>query len=91
MRNTKGSEVFNTSVMKTEEVILFVKAAMEGGSDLDTAHEDMKMIDSLLHMQRLHISVHGFVKRTRSGGIRKGTSLYNSMDGVINARVKGLL
>lgn len=60
-----GSETFGTSVMKTDEAFLFVKAATENGVDLETAYEDMKMIDDILHLKRLHMVVHGFIK-TRS-------------------------
>lgn len=82
-----ASEVFNTAVMKTNEVVLFVQAATESGADLETAYDDMRMIDTLLHLKRLHLVVHGQIKRTKAGHLRKGTSLYDAMDGVINGRV----
>lgn len=59
-----GSETFGTSVMKTDEAFLFVKAATENGVDLETAYEDMKMINDILHLKRLHMVVHGFIKTT---------------------------
>lgn len=59
-----GSETFGTSVMKTDEAFLFVQAATENGVDLETAYDDMKMIDDILHLTRLHMVVHGFIKTT---------------------------
>ena len=82
-----ASETFGTSIMKTDEVILFVKAGTEAGTDLETAYDDMKMIDDLLHLKRLHLVVHGSIKVTRAGHLRKGSSLYDAMNDVIEARV----
>jgi hypothetical protein len=81
-----GSETFETIVMKTDEAFLFIKAATEGGSDLETAYEDMKMIDSILHLKRLHIAVQHQMKYTRAGHLRKGTSLYDGINAIIEGR-----
>ncbi len=81
-----GSETFGTSVMKTEEAFLFVKAATEAGADLETAYYDMKMIDNILHLKRLHLVVHGFIKTTKAGYLRKGTSLYDAINDIIGGR-----
>lgn len=81
-----GSETFGTSVMKTDEAFLFVKVATGAGSDLETAYEDMKMIDDILHLKRLHLAVHGQIKRTQAGHLRKGTSLYDAISDVIGSR-----
>jgi hypothetical protein len=83
-----GSEIFQTSVMKTEEVLLFVKAAVENGSSIEEANEDMRMVDDILNIKRIHMVVHGEIKRTRSGHLRKGTSLYDSIEAIINSRSK---
>jgi hypothetical protein len=83
-----GSVTFGTAVMKTDEAFLFVKAATEAGSDLETAYDDMKMIDDILHLQRLHLVVHGVIKRTKAGHLRKGTSLYEAISDVIGGRCK---
>ncbi len=66
MRHTRriGSEVFETSEMKTEECFLFVKGATERGVDLDTAYEDMKLIDTLLSFKKLHFALHGSIHKT---------------------------
>lgn len=81
-----GSETFETSVMKTDEVVLFIKAATENGSDLDTAYEDMRMIDDILHIKHLHLVVHGSIKTTKAGHMRKGTSLYDAINDIITSR-----
>lgn len=81
-----GSETFGTSVMKTDEVFLFVKAATENGADIEMAYDDMKMIDDILHLQRLHLVVHGEIKKTKTGHMRKGPSLYDAISDVIGAR-----
>lgn len=80
------SETFGTSVMKTDEAFLFVKVARDNGADLETAYEDMKMIDDILHLKRLHLVVHGHIKTTKAGNLRKGTSLYDAISDVIGAR-----
>lgn len=83
-----GSELFDTSIMKTDEAFLFMKAAIENGADKETALDDMHMIDDLLHMQRLHLAVHGSIKKTKAGHLRKGTSLYDAFSSIIGARVE---
>lgn len=81
-----GSQTFGTSVMKTDEVFLFVKAATENGTDLETAYEDMKMIDDILHLKRLHLALYGQIKKTASGRLRKGSQLYDAISDVIGSR-----
>lgn len=83
-----GSETFGTSIMKTDEVVLFVKAARENGADLATAVEDMHMIDDILHLKRLHLAVHGVIKKTKAGYLRKGTGLYDAINDIIGSRCK---
>lgn len=81
-----GSQIFGTSIMKTDEAFLFVKAATQAGSDLKTAYDDMKMIDDILHLKHLHFVVHGSIKKTKAGNLRKGTSLYDAINDIIGAR-----
>lgn len=82
-----ASETFGTSVIKTDEAFLLVKSAVELGADLETAYDDMKMIDDLLHIKRLHLVVFGVIKTTKSGNLRKGTSLYEAYSDVIEGRI----
>jgi hypothetical protein len=83
-----SSETFQTAIMKTEEAFLFVKAAIENGSDLETANDDMHMIDDLLHMKQLHFALLGETSKTKSGFYRKGNTISNAFDGILNARAK---
>lgn len=82
-----ASEIFETSVMKTDEVVLFVKAATEAGTDVETAFDDMHMIDSMMHMKEMHSIVHGSIKRTAAGHLRKGSLLYDALNDMLTARV----
>lgn len=82
-----ASETFGTSVMKTDEVVLFVKAAVDNGVDLETAYEDMQTIDTLLHIKKLHLAVHGTIKYTRSGNFRKGSTLYDAFNSILEGKV----
>lgn len=85
---TSGSSVFETAVMKTDEVVLFVKVATKAGSDMETAYEDMRMIDNILQLKRLHLIVHGVIKTTKAGHLRKGTSLYDAINDIVSSRCK---
>lgn len=101
----RGSLKHNTEIMTELEADLFIKAAAESAINelpidkelteekvieiVNEAKEDMKMIDSILHMKRLHLVVHGHIKYTTRGHLRKGTSVYNSMESIINARANG--
>lgn len=82
-----ASEIFETAIMKPDECVLFIKAATENGSDLNKAYEDMKMIDDLLHAKHIHFAVHGYIKTTASGNLRKGTDLYSTFNKIIEGRV----
>lgn len=84
-----ASVKYGTAVMKEDEVLLYVETCLENGSDVQDAIADMRMVDNLLYMQKLHLAVHGQVKKTTAGYMRKGTSLYNSMMSVIDGRVAG--
>jgi len=72
--------------MKTDEVYIFIKAATERGIDLETAYDDMRMIDDILHLKKIHFAIHGEIKRTKAGYLRKGTSLYDAISDMIGAR-----
>jgi len=82
------SKKYGTEVMKDDEVILFCQTAIENGSDPEEAVADMKMVDTLLQMERLHLLAYGQVKRTAAGHYRKGTSLYDSLERIIEGRIE---
>jgi hypothetical protein len=92
MIRTIGSEKYRTEIMNDEEVEVMFEAAMEHNNDDPVeALQDVRLIDTLLHIKRLHFVVHGQIKRTAAGNIRKGSDLYTSMEAVINGRVNNEL
>jgi hypothetical protein len=88
MNERVGSQTFDTAIMKTDEVFIFIKACTDSGATLNEAYEDMKMIDNMLHMKRLHLAMYGHINKTRSGNLRKGSGIYNAIDGILNSRLK---
>jgi len=83
-----GSEIFNTSVMKTDEAALFALTALKNnGGNKEEALKDMHMIDDLLHMERLHFVNHGHIAKTQRGYYRKGSTLYDSLNSIIDGYV----
>ncbi len=101
-RLQRGSLKHATEIMTEEEADLFIRAAAENQvnelqddlteqkaqSIIEEARKDMKMIDSILHMKRLHLAVNPYIKRTATGGLRKGSTLYNALESIIDARAK---
>lgn len=80
----KGSEKYGTSVMKSEEVILYVQVALENGSELKEAISDMRFCDALLKMKRLHIATIHYRKYTAAGNLRKDRKLSDSLMSIVN-------
>ena len=87
MNNLLGSEIFGTSDMKAEECIIFVKSAISIGVDINTANDDMHMIDNMLHIKRLHFAVQRTVKYTAKGNLRKNHTLSNAYMDIIESRL----
>ena len=75
--------------MNDMECLLFVETAIENGSDVNEAIQDMRMIDNMLHMERLHIVSFGFVRKTSAGHYRRGTTLANALESIIDSRSRG--
>jgi hypothetical protein len=82
-----GSELFETSVIKTEEAFLYIKSATMAGTDLETAYDDMRTIDDLLHLKNLHNAVRAHIRYTRSGNLKKDSSWYDAMNDLLDARI----
>jgi hypothetical protein len=80
---------YGTEIMKDEECLLFAETAIENGTDIDVALQDMRMIDTLLQAERNHLLSQGFISRTRSGYYRKGSMLSDTFNNIINARADG--
>ena len=81
---------YNTQVMKDEECLLYLQTALENGSDVNEAIQDMRMIDNLLSVERNHLISFGAIKKTGRGYYRKGTMLSDNLENVINARAAGV-
>lgn len=86
-----GSEKYGTSVMKTDEVLLLLETSLENGSDPQEAIQDMRMIDTMLYAERLHMSVGKVVQKTKAGYHRKGSDLHTTMKIILEARVNNEL
>jgi hypothetical protein len=81
---------YETEVMKSEECLLFLETAIENGTSVADAIEDMRMIDNLLAVERNHLLAFGTVKKTNAGHYRRGTLLSNALENVVNARANGI-
>lgn len=77
---------YNTEIMKDEEVLLYVETAIENGSSPQEAIADMRMIDTLLAVERNHILAFGSVNRTAAGRYRRNSTLVHALDSVVTAR-----
>lgn len=85
----KRHSKYDLNEMKDEEALLFLETGMENGSDVKEAIADMRMIDTLLHMKKLHFVVRGHIKTTKAGYYRKGSELSKALDAVIDGRANG--
>lgn len=81
------SNKYETSVMKDSEVLLFLETALENGSSIDSAIQDMRMIDNMLYAERLHIGMGKLAQKTKNGFYRKGSHLHNTMMSILEGRV----
>ncbi len=86
-----GSEKYGTSVMKSDEVLLFLETCMESGADPQEAIQDMRMIDTLLYAERLHASVGKVAQKTKAGFHRKGSDLHTTFNKILEGRVNNEL
>jgi|SRR5690606_25024483 len=84
----KGSVTFQTDVMNTEEVVLFVKGTVANGIDIETALDDMHMIDNMLLIRRNHLIASPSTAKTSAGYFRKNNTIYDMYDKILDARVK---
>lgn len=83
-----GSKTLGTSEIRLDEGLLYIQAAMENGADLETANDDMHMIDNLFAIKRFHFVTHGYLKTTWRGNVRKNQTLSDALESVIDNRVK---
>lgn len=78
-----GSDVFGTGSVKTDEFILLAKTMTENGSSLELADLEIRFIDDLLSMQRMHIIVVGQMY-TSKGRLRKNSHITDMFDSRVN-------
>ena len=76
--------------MKDSECLLFMEVALENGSDVHQAIQDMKMIDNLLLAERNHFLAFGAVKKTSRGYFRKNSSLSKTIENIVEARAANI-
>lgn len=79
----RGSEMFGTDVMKTDECALMALAMKENGSDNETILADIEFIDDLLSIQRMRV-IGRAVAFTKSGRMRKDVTLQSMVDNRLN-------
>jgi hypothetical protein len=80
---------YGLSKMKDEDALLFLETAVENGSDVKEAIEDLKMIDAIFHMKDLHFATMAHTQRTPKGRFRKNSTLLSAIEGVVDARLNG--
>lgn len=76
-KNVLGSELFGTSVVKSEEYVLLAKTMATNGSSVQEIKKDIEFLDDCLTMSRM-VSVIGRAKtltHTKNGNMRKKTAL----------------
>lgn len=78
-----GSDVFGTSVMKTEECVILVQAMNKNGSDKEQILADMELIDDLLSIQKMRV-ISRVVMFTKGGKIRKDFTMQGMIDNRLN-------
>lgn len=84
-----GSEKFETEIMKEEECTVFIVTGVENGLSIKDAYSDMKMIDAMLSMKRLHFAMRKHIRTTKAGNLRKNSDLYSYYMSAIDGRVNG--
>lgn len=81
---------YGTHIMNDEECLLFMQTAIENDTPIDVALEDMRMLDNILAVKQQHLLVHGTINKTSTGRVRRGTSLYDAIESVVNARAANI-
>ena len=83
-----GCEKYGTSVMKEDEVLLFLDVTIaDNNQDVKDAIADMKMIDTMLYAFRLQIIASAMTKITKAGHHRKGSDLYTTLNRIVDGRL----
>lgn len=89
MHSSVGCEKVGTSEIDCEQSLVFLEAAVENGTSKKDALQDLRMIDAMLKMSKLHRVVHVHVKKTQAGYSRKGVGFYDCLERIVEGRVDG--
>lgn len=84
-----ASEKYGTSVMKDNEVEMFLEVCLTNGSTPEQAIEDCEIVDTLLHAMKLQTVCGALTRRTAAGHLRKDSTLYKTIDSIITGAVNG--
>lgn len=79
MRTTTGSDLFGTSVMKTDEYITMAQVMVENGSSIEQAAVELDALDDMLNLQRMRLII---IKnaRTEKGRMRRDATLMDMIE-----------
>lgn len=88
--NKQGSEKYGTSIMTSEEVVLFAECAVQNGADIPEAFDQIKFVDDCLAMQKLVtvMSRSASVRYTKKGSIRKNVHFQDFISNRLNELLK---
>lgn len=78
---------YDLNVMKDSDALMFVETSIHNGSSVSAALLDLKMIDTLLHVKKIHFAIHGQIKTTKRGHLRKGSTIFNVLDNIVDGFV----
>lgn len=87
MNRNLGCEKLGTSVMNSEDCLMFLDIAVKNGSNKKEAFQDLKFIDTCLEASRIHLLAFNSSNKTSAGRYRKGHSLYDMYDKVLDSRL----
>jgi len=81
-----GSETFGTTNIKTDEYVLMAQVMKENGSTVQEIALDIECMDELLSIQKAQLIIAGQM-RTKTGKLRKNSSMLDIMDGRLDQLV----
>ena len=84
MRQTPGSEIYGTTIMTATEVEIMMESCLDLGLTPEQTVADVELLDTLMHLQRLHRVCGKLSQRTRSGYFRRDSTFAASMSDVLN-------
>jgi homoaconitase/3-isopropylmalate dehydratase large subunit len=83
----KGCEQAGTTEMNAEECLVFIDTALQNGSTANEAIQDMRMIDAMVSISKLHMIVFPHVRKTGRGYSRKAMGFRDQLERILEARI----